>query len=130
MLKSILIVCLLLIQLQSRQSSEKATPQFADSTERYNNCRGIAFIVLHIFVKYLIAHAIITSLGSQKVCHICLQLVTTTVLHHHITILCPLSDIWLPVFFKFVPYMNLACCLDTNPGTSSLGARPRGKTNK
>ena len=119
-----------MIPLQAHQASEKATPQFPFSKKGSNNCRGISLILLHTFAKCLIAHSIFTSLGSQKACHICIKLVTTTVLHHLVTVLHPLFELSLPVFFKFVLYINFGCCLDTDPGTSSLGTRPRGRTNK
>ena len=31
---------------------------------------------------------------------------------------------------KFVPYMNYAFCLDSDPATASLGSWTRAKTNK
>jgi len=66
----------------------------------------------------------------EKKCHIFIQLVTAIVLHPHETLLCPLSDLWLSLCVKFVPYMNCAFCLDSDPAMSWRGESTRAETKQ
>ena len=52
------------------------------------------------------------------------------VLHPHTTLLRPSPDLWLIHNVKFIPYINCVHSLDTDPATSSWGARPSARTNK
>jgi hypothetical protein len=113
-----------------RLSSEKAAPQFTFSkTGSYPSCR-MCLIILHTFGKCLLALSISTSHGSRIACRICIQLVTVIVLHPHKTLLRPLPYLWLPLYIKFVPYMNRAFSLDTCAAMSSQGRRTRARTNE
>jgi len=51
-------------------------------------------------------------------------------LHPHKTLLRPVPDLWLSLYVKFVPYMNRAFSLGTDPVTSSRGTRTRARTNE
>jgi len=114
----------------SQLSSEKAAPRFTCFKKGSYHSRRISLILLHMFAKCLLALSIPTSLGSRNADRICIQLVTAIVLHPHKTLLCPLPDLWLSLYVKFVPYMDRAFSLDTDSATSSRGTRTRARTNE
>jgi len=80
--------------------------------------------------KCLLALSISTYLGSRKAYRIFIQLVTAIGLPPHKPLLCPLLDLWLSHYVMSVPYLNRACFLDTNSGTSSRGTRTRARSNE
>jgi len=125
--RSVLMVCELLKPSEAGWSPEKATPRFTFSNQGSYFSHRISLILLHMFEKRLIALSFSTSHGSQKEYCICIQLVRAIVLNLHKTLLRPLLDSWLLLVVKFVPYMNRAISLDTDPATSlsckSTGAR-------
>jgi len=129
-LRSVLMVLELLIPLQTGQSSEKAAPQFTFSKKGPYHSHKISLILLHMFAKCLIALSFSTSLGSQTAYCICIQLATAFVLHPHKTLLCPLPDLLLSLFVKFVLCTNSAFSLDTYPATSSQSTSTRATTNE
>jgi len=119
MLRSVSTVLYLLIPFPARLSSEKATPRFTFSKMRsYQSC-SISLILPHMFAQWLIPLSISTSLRSQQAYAIFIQLIPAIVLHLHNTLLCPLSELLLSLFVKFIWYMNRAFSSDTNPVMSS-----------
>jgi len=50
------------------------------------------------------------------------------VFHPHKTLLLPLPDLWLSLYVKFVPYMNYALSIDTEPAISPRGMRTGAST--
>ena len=95
-------------------SLEKAALRFNFSKKGSYHSHRIVLIHLHTFAKCLLALSISTSLGSRNAYSICIQLVPAIVLHPHKTLLCPLPDLWLSLYVKFIPYMNHAFSLDTH----------------
>jgi len=130
MSRRVSMIIYLLIPLQASWSSEKAAPQFTFSKKGSYHFHRMSLIILHMFGKYIITLSISTSLESQKPYHICIQLVTAIVLHTHKTLLCPLSEWWLSLFAKFIPYMNGIFFWYTDPATSSRRTRTRARTNQ
>jgi len=118
----------LLIPWQDSRTSDKAAPQLYFSKKEFYHSRRISVILLHTIAKCLIALSLSTSLGSQQEYRIWIQLVTAIVLHTHKTLLCPLPDLWLSLFLKFIPYMNCAFSLDPDPVMSLRGTRTSART--
>jgi hypothetical protein len=116
--------------IKHRLSSEKAAPRFTFSKKVSYHSRRISLILFHMFAKCLLALSISTSLGSRKAYRICIQLVMAIVLHPHTTLLCALSDLWLSLDVKFVPYINHVFALDTDSATSSQGTRTGARTTE
>jgi len=117
--RSISIVILLPIPLEVGWTMETAAPRFTSSKIGFYHSHRISLILFRTFAKCLIVLSIATSLGSQKACCICIQLITAIVLHSHKTLLHPLSDLWLSLFVRFIPYMNCAFASDPDLATSS-----------
>ena len=116
--------------MQDGWSPEKAAPWFTFSKKgSYHSCR-ISLILLHKCAKCLIAPPFPTSLGSWKAYRIWIQLIAAIVLHPHKALPCPLRDLQLSLFVKFIPYMNHAFSLHIDPATSLRGTRTRGMTNE
>jgi hypothetical protein len=89
----------------------------------------ISLFCLHTFAKGLIGVSNSTSCWLQNVYRISIELVMTTVLHPHKTLLHPLPDIWLSIDVMFVPSMNRAFSLDTDPVRLLRGACNRERKN-
>jgi len=86
--------------------------------------------LLHRLVKCLLALSFSISLGSRIQSHISIQLITAIVMHPLKTLLRRLPALWLPLFVKFVSYMNHVFALDTDPARSLRGKRTRARTNE
>jgi len=114
----------------SRLASENAIPRCTVFKTGSYHSRMISVILLRTFAKCLLDLSISTSLGSRQAYVICIQLITAIVLHPHETLLPPLPDLWLSLYVKFVPYMNRAFSLDTDPATSLRGTKTRAWTNE
>jgi len=120
----------LLIQLQASWFPENVALQFSFFNKGSDHSCRISLNLLHMFRKCLITLSISTSLGSRKLYRSCIQRIMVIILHPYKTLLCPLSDLWLSLFVQFVPHMNGASSLDTNPAMLFRGTRTRLRTNQ
>jgi len=130
MIQTVLMVCQVLIPSQCGWSSETAKPRFTISNNGPYLSRRISLILLHTLAKCLIPLSISTSLEPWKAYRICIRLITEIVLHPHMTLLCPLPDLWLTLFVKFLPYIIRAFCLNTDPAMSCQGTKTGARTNE
>jgi len=130
MLRSISMVVQVLIPLHASWSSEKAAPRFTFSKKGPYHSYRISLILIHTFAKCLITLSISTSLKSRKAYRICIQLIPAIGLNPHKTLLRQLPALWLSLSVQFLPDMNRAFSLDTNPAMSSRRSRTRARTNE
>lgn len=94
----------------------------------YHYCR-VSLILLHKSETCSITPSLSTSLGSQLTECICIQLVSVIVVQPYIILSCPLSDLWLSIFHKFVPWMNCIFLLNADQEMSTQGPKHWTRTN-
>ena len=129
-LRIISMVLWLLIPRQACWSSETAAPRCTLSNEGSYHSRRMSLILLHTFAKCSIALSIPTSRESREAYSNGIQLVAVIVLHPHKSLRCPLSDLWLTLFVRFVPHMNRAFSLHSDDATSWWDTTSRASTHK